>query len=173
MTNNIVDLFGGNERAKYFISLGHLWQNSLIRDFAPPAIYKNGNINKNYYYKRYNFRSNLGVSANPSLNFKLDVSGNYDERNSLNIGRYGVFFEMGSYKLLSPFAYNIYNLDGNYGFTNGQLIPKPAEGNTNNFIGRLALQLQPRIWQSDEHLGLGYSGGTPVRALNPSRFTKL
>lgn len=154
MTTNNVDLSGGNDKVKYFVSLGHLWQNGDIKDFKAPSIYKDDNLNNNYYFKRYNFRSNLDISATKSLNFKLDLSGNYEERNSPALGGWGVFYEMSHYEQLSPFAYNIYNPDGTYGFSNGSLIPKPAEGNANNIIGRIAMAGYNRVFGNQMNINL-------------------
>lgn len=146
-TTNNVDISGGNDRLKYFISLGQLWQDGDIKDFKTPSIYEKDNINNNYYYKRYNFRSNLDVSATKTLTLKLDISGNYDERNTPSIGGYGggVFYEIAHYEQLPPYAYNVYNPDGTYGFSDGVLVPKPAEGNANNIVGRLTMGGYSRV----------------------------
>jgi TonB-linked SusC/RagA family outer membrane protein len=134
-----VDISGGSERAKYFISMGYLSQNGIVKDFQPPSIYEDDNINNNYYYKRYNFRSNLDIAATDRLNLKLDVSGNFDERNGPSGVGNGIFYDIAHYEQLPPYAYNIYNPDGTYGFSDGLLVPKPAEGNSNNVVGRIAM----------------------------------
>lgn len=139
MTTNNIDISGGNNRVKYFVSMGHLWQNGITKSFDPPAIYKNDNINTNYYYNRFNFRSNLDIKATNSLTLKLDLSGYAEERNQPVISGSGIFFDIAHYEQLPPFAYNIYNPDGTYGFSDGLLVPRPAEGNANNIVGRLAM----------------------------------
>ena len=131
-TYNNLNISGGTSKAKYFISAGYLWQNGMVKDFKVDE-----NLNSNYYYKRYNFRSNLDVNATKTLLLNLDLSGNFAERNEPNIigrnNRNNVFFEISDYNQLPPFAYNPYNPDGSYG-------ANPSVGSySNNIIGRIAL----------------------------------
>ncbi|MCM5527908.1 TonB-dependent receptor [Parasegetibacter sp. NRK P23] len=129
---NNMNISGGTEKAKYFVSAGYLWQNGMIKDFTTDK-----DLNSNYYYKRYNFRSNLDFTATKTLTLNMDLSGTFSERNEPNIGgrnnRNNIFFEISDYNQLPPFAYNPYNPDGSYG-------SNPAVGNySNNVIGRIAL----------------------------------
>jgi TonB-linked SusC/RagA family outer membrane protein len=131
-TYNNLNISGGTEKAKYFISAGYLWQNGMVKDFTVDE-----DLNSNYYYKRYNFRSNLDFNATKSLTLNVDLSGNFANRNEPNIGgrnaRNNVFFEMSDYTQLPPFAYNPYNPDGSYG-------ANPTVGSySNSIIGRFAL----------------------------------
>src|SRR3546814_15569908 len=70
-----VDISGGSEAVKYFISGGYLAQNGMIRDFSN----ERAEVNSNYYFRRYNFRSNLDIQAQPSLKFRLDATGRFGE----------------------------------------------------------------------------------------------
>lgn len=131
-TYNNLNISGGTERAKYYISAGFLWQNGMVKDFT-----QDKDLNSNYYYKRYNFRSNLDFIATRTLTLNVDLSGNFAERNEPNIGgrnnRNNVFFEISDYNQLPPFAYNPYNPDGSYG-------ANPSVGSySNNVFGRFAL----------------------------------
>lgn len=131
-TYNNLNISGGSERAKYFISAGYLWQNGMVKDFTTDK-----NLNSNYYNKRYNFRSNLDFTATKTLTLNMDLSGNFAEKNEPNIlgrnNRNNVFFEISDYNQLPPFAYNPYNPDGSYGSNS------TVGAYSNNIIGRFAL----------------------------------
>lgn len=127
-----LNISGGIDKAKYFISAGYLFQDGLLKNFEHPS----SEVNTNYYYKRYNFRSNLDIQATKTLSLKLDLSGAFNEINQPNIGgrngRNNVFYEMSDYNQMPPFAYPIYNPDGSYGASANSQIP-------NNVVGRIAL----------------------------------
>lgn len=53
-SNANVDISGGSDRLRYFISVGYFSQNSLMRDFD-----SGDELNSDYRYRRFNFRSNL------------------------------------------------------------------------------------------------------------------
>lgn len=146
-TNNSLNITGGTDRAKYFISAGYLFQNGMIRDFTTDP-----DLNSNYYYRRYNFRSNLDFNATKTLTINFDLSGYITEQNQPNIGgrnaRNNVFFEISDYNQLPPFAYNPWNPDGSYG-------SNPTVGNySNNVIGRFALGGYLRSFSNNATLNL-------------------
>ncbi len=129
-SNNILNITGGTDKVKYFVSAGYLWQNGMVKDFAI-----NPDLNSNYYYKRYNFRTNLDIQATNTLTFGLDLSGDFTEQNNPNIGgrnnRNKVLFEINDQAQLPPYAYQPYN-------PNGTLGANPSFFGTysNNVIGR-------------------------------------
>ncbi|WP_233876425.1 TonB-dependent receptor [Dyadobacter sp. CY323] len=125
MTTNNIDLSGGTEVVKYFVSLGYQSQSGLLRDF------KSDDVDNNYRFNRYNFRSNLDIKATRTLSFKLDVSGNYTLTNQPQVGN-SPFGEIYNYEALTPFVYPVYNPNGSYGFTD-PLRPAPS----NNIVGRI------------------------------------
>lgn len=145
---NNLNISGGTERTKYFVSAGYLWQNGMVKDFTTSP-----DFNSNYYYKRYNFRSNLDVQATKTLSLNLDISGNYSERNEPNIGgrnnRNKVLFEINDYVQLPPFAYQLYNPDGSYGSN-----PSKYGTYSNNVIGRFALGGYNRSFDNDVTVNL-------------------
>jgi TonB-linked SusC/RagA family outer membrane protein len=100
-----LNISGGVDKVKYFISGGYLWQNGAIRDFSSNT----SEVNSNYYYKRYNFRSNLDIQATKTLTLSLDVTGTFGEENQPNVvGRSGynnIFYELSDYQGLPPYAY--------------------------------------------------------------------
>ena len=75
--NANLDISGGTNNLKYFVSGGALTQNGLVRDFADPQSL----VNTNYYFKRYNFRSNLDLKANKNLDLRLDVTTRFSDLN--------------------------------------------------------------------------------------------
>jgi len=125
-TNSNLDLSGGTETVKYFVSIGYENQKGLLRDF------KAADVNNSYNFNRYNFRSNLDIKATKSLSFKLDVSGNNTVTNAPRMGSIP-FGDIFNYEDLNPFAYPVYNPDGSFGSSN----PLKPEANT-NIVGRIA-----------------------------------
>ncbi len=130
-----IDMSGGSARAKYFVSVGYLFQNGMLKDFSSDQ-----NVNNNYYQKRYNYRSNLDLSIAKGLNMRLDLYGNFAEVNIPNVGspfNYNdIFYDYSSFLTLAPFAYPIYNPNGTYGYSTWQV--SNASYNNNNVVGRLA-----------------------------------
>jgi TonB-linked SusC/RagA family outer membrane protein len=137
-----INISGGVDKTRYFISAGFLNQGGLLRNFDDP----NSQVNTNYYYNRYNFRSNLDVQATNTLSLKLDLSGAFSEINQPNIGgrngRNNAFYEISDYNQLPPFAYPIYNPDGSYGANAASAI-------NNNIVGRIALSGYNRDYYND------------------------
>lgn len=113
---NNLNISGGTEKAKYFVTLGHLYQNGILKDFST----KESEFNSNYYYKRYNFRSNIDIKATKSLNLTVDMTGYMGEQNNpwLRGTANNPFFELNDFKRLAPFAYPVYNPDGSFGGNN-------------------------------------------------------
>jgi TonB-linked SusC/RagA family outer membrane protein len=138
LTTNNVDVTGGGDRIKYFISLGMMHQNGGLKTFNPPSYYEKDNINNNYYFKRYNFRSNVDINATKNLTFKADISGNMQEQNEPAAVSNAFNEIMYAFGGVMPWSYAISNPDGSYGYTNNSLTGS-IDGNANNIIARLAL----------------------------------
>src|SRR5690606_6703010 len=66
--NSNVDVTGGSESIKYFISGGAFSQDGNLYNFEDHG----DQVNNNYYYRRFNLRSNLDVRATKSLQLRLD-----------------------------------------------------------------------------------------------------
>src|SRR5690606_1535055 len=75
--NANIDISGGTEAVKYFISGGAFVQNGSIRDFSRSE----EGVNSNYFFRRYNVRSNLDVQATRSLSLRLDVTARFGDVN--------------------------------------------------------------------------------------------
>ncbi len=120
---NNIDISGGTKKVKYFVSAGYIYQNGILKDFSKPEGYTN-----NYFYKRYNFRSNLDVQASQNTSFRVDLSGRFGETNEPNIddanmtgGAWPLWRQLMS-GVLANYGYPVYNADGSYGGRIGKAI---------------------------------------------------
>lgn len=69
-SKNNINISGGNDRVKYFISLGYLYQNGILKQFDALS------YDNNYRYDRYNYRANLDVKLTGTTTMKLNIGGN-------------------------------------------------------------------------------------------------
>lgn len=144
------DISGGTEKVKYFISLGGLFQDGMVKDFS-----KSQDVNGNYYNQRYNYRSNLDVKVTNTTDLRLDLYGNINEVNVPNVGSpFGyndVFYEYSSFLSLAPFAYPVYNPNGTYGYSNWQISGGGTSSsyNVNNIVGRLTYYGYNRTFENN------------------------
>lgn len=72
-TKNNISISGGGKNIRYFVSLGYLYQNGIIKQ-SPHLDYNN-----NYKYDRYNYRANLDFDITSSTTFKIGVGGTIGE----------------------------------------------------------------------------------------------
>lgn len=72
-----INVSGGNERAKYFVSLGSLYQGGMFETFDT-------NPNANFNYRRYNYRANLDVDITNSTVLSLNLGGRVEDRKGTN-----------------------------------------------------------------------------------------
>lgn len=68
-SKNNVNISGGTDRLKYFVSLGYLWQNGVMKQFDSLP------YDSNYKYNRYNYRANLDVALTSTTSMKLNIGG--------------------------------------------------------------------------------------------------
>ena len=66
---NNINISGGSENVKYFVSMGYLYQNGIMKQM-PGLGYDN-----NYRYNRYNYRANIDAKLSPTTTMKLGVGG--------------------------------------------------------------------------------------------------
>ncbi len=116
-TNANIDLSGGSESLRYFISGGALTQGGLVRDFDDP----NNEVNTNYFFRRYNFRSNLDLRATKTLQLRFDLSTRFadiNEPKSLNaVG------EIYDFSKITPFSAPFINPNGSYAYAFSEFNP--------------------------------------------------
>lgn len=108
--NANLDISGGSQRLKYFITGGMFAQDGLIKDFSDPM----NEVNTNYYYKRFNYRSNLDFDVTKSTNLRLDMTSrfmNINEPRSLNATG-----EIYNFAKMHPYSAPVVNPDGSYAY---------------------------------------------------------
>lgn len=69
-----VNVSGGTNFAKYFVSLGYLKQNGMFNTFGSSYDY-------NFGYKRYNYRANIDIDVTKSTKISLTTGGRSEVRN--------------------------------------------------------------------------------------------
>lgn len=74
MWKNTVNINGGGQFAKYFVSMGYLSQGGLWKEFNKQFDYSN-----NTTYRRYNFRSNIDFNLSNSTVLGLSLGGFSDK----------------------------------------------------------------------------------------------
>lgn len=136
-TQTNVNISGGTDRTKYFISGGYLYQNGIFKNFDASE------TNNDYYFKRYNFRSNLDIKVNKDFDLTLNLSSTLQNVNQPHPNESGrsVFNQL---MRLGFEAYNypIYNPDGSYGAPS-QTTSHP------NMVAQLTLAGYDRTYQTD------------------------
>ncbi len=72
-----INISGGSEKMKYFVSLGSLTQDGNIQQ----AQY--GGMDQNSKYKRYNFRSNIDINIVKNLKMSVDFGGQVEGKQGI------------------------------------------------------------------------------------------
>lgn len=149
-TRSNLDIQGGTNTVKYFVSVGYINQGGILNDFS-----KGQGVDGNYYNKRFNYRSNLDIHASKNLDFRVDLYGNTSAVNNpslryngkVNGDKNDAFYEYSSFLSLAPFAYPIKNPDGSWGYSNWQKGQTTYDAN--NIVGRLNLDGYERNFQDN------------------------
>ena len=68
-TKNNINISGGSDKVRYFVSMGYMFQNGLLKQM-PSLPYDN-----NYSYNRYNYRANLDFKLTETTDMKFNISG--------------------------------------------------------------------------------------------------
>lgn len=77
-SKNNINISGGNDAVKYFVSLSYLYQNGILKQFdALP-------YDNNFRYNRYNYRANLDFKLTNTTNMKLSIGGNIGQKQEPN-----------------------------------------------------------------------------------------
>jgi TonB-linked SusC/RagA family outer membrane protein len=109
--NANLDISGGSKRLKYFITGGMFAQDGLVKDFSDPM----NEVNTNYYYRRFNYRSNLDFDVTKTTTLRLDMTSrfmNINEPRSLNATG-----EIYDFSKMHPYSAPVLNPDGSYAYT--------------------------------------------------------
>ena len=68
-TKNNINISGGSDKVRYFVSMGYMFQNGLLKQI-PGVDYDN-----NYTYNRYNYRANLDFKLTETTDMHFNISG--------------------------------------------------------------------------------------------------
>ncbi|BAU52936.1 SusC/RagA family TonB-linked outer membrane protein [Mucilaginibacter gotjawali] len=117
--NSNLDISGGTDQLKYFISGGILQQNGLVKHFTDPV----ANINNNYEFSRYDFRSNLDLKANKTLDIRLDVTTRFSSTNSPNESASSTLSDVYNFAQETPFTAPFLNPNGSYAYAYSNFNP--------------------------------------------------
>ncbi len=74
-----VNVNGGTERVRYFVSAGFLNQNSLFKTFS-------SNKNENFSFQRLNYRANLDIDVSKRSQLSITLGGRMQDRNTMGGG---------------------------------------------------------------------------------------
>ncbi len=74
-TQHNVNISGGTEKVRYFVSLGAFTQDGLFKQQSLPYDF-------NFKYKRFNYRANLDYNATKTTVLSLNVGGRVDTKNT-------------------------------------------------------------------------------------------
>jgi TonB-linked SusC/RagA family outer membrane protein len=110
--NTNLDISGGDDQVKYFISLGAFNQNGNVKNFDDPQDL----VNTNYYFTRYDFRSNLDLKANKTLSLRLDVTTRFGDINSPGLS--SPISTIYNFQSETPFSAPFLNPNGSFPYNN-------------------------------------------------------
>ena len=74
-----VNVNGGTERVRYFVSAGFLTQDSLFKTFSD-------NKNETFNFKRLNYRANLDIDVSKRSQISITLGGRMQDRNTMGSG---------------------------------------------------------------------------------------
>jgi TonB-linked SusC/RagA family outer membrane protein len=99
-TQNNLNVRGGTDKVKYFISAGVFTQGGMM---------KNTDLNKGFFdyqltYQRYNFRSNFDFVITKRLTGSFNIASEIEERNGLNDGQGDLSGWIRSHSLTCPIS---------------------------------------------------------------------
>ena len=139
-SNANVDVSGGTDRLKYFISVGYFIQNGLVRNFGSA----NNDVNSNYLYRRFNYRSNIDFQVTNNLSMRLDVTSRFMNINEpYNLNATGQIY---SWEEMHPYSSPVINPDGSWAYL------YDTSGRRPTLNARLANQGYRRTRRNDNNL---------------------
>jgi len=108
--NSNLDVSGGTNSVKYFVSGGVFSQNGTVRDFST----NNDGVNTNYFYRRYDIRSNLDIQATQNFSIRLDVTARFGDINQPY--NENVVSELYDFTKYHPYSAPFLNPNGSYAY---------------------------------------------------------
>lgn len=149
-TQHNVNVSGGNDRVKYYASIGYQYQGSFLRTDA---------IN----YEKYNLRGNISAKLARNLTFDLNISGMMDERQSSVHSAWDIVRAMW---LMNPMDGVWFNeMDGKYQQPRNTTLSNPVAMMDTDLVGHNSYK--SRWFQSSAALTYDIPGvkGLSIRAM--------
>lgn len=137
--NANVDVSGGTRNLKYFVSVGYFTQDGLVRNFN-----SGDDVNTNYFYRRFNYRSNLDFQVTDNLSMRLDVTSrfmNINEPRGINATG-----EIYNFQEMHPYSSPVLNPNGSYAYLYDTNNSRPT------LNARLANEGNVRIRRDDNNI---------------------
>ena len=100
-----VNVSGGTEKVKYFVSFGMLHQEGIYKDYAMEGV----NYSINPDYKRYNFRANVDAELIKGLTLKLRLGTTFTHGNYAGLSTASIFSN-----LLNTTPYGMTSVNGRF-----------------------------------------------------------
>lgn len=138
-----VDISGGSKRLKYFVSAGYFTQDGMVKDFGT----KDSGVNSNYFYRRFNYRTNIDFAVTDNLSMRLDISSRFMNINEpCNMNATGEIYD---FSKMHPYSAPVLNPDGSYAYLND------TEGYKPTLNARLANEGYKRTRRNDNNILYG------------------
>jgi len=102
-----VDISGGSQKLKYFVTAGYFSQNGLVQNFDNHQ----DDVNTNYFYRRFNYRTNLDFNVSKTVDMRLDFSTRFMNINEPNNNATGDIYD---FEKMTPYAAPVINPNGSY-----------------------------------------------------------
>jgi TonB-linked SusC/RagA family outer membrane protein len=109
MNNLNINVRGGNERIKYYISTNGVYQNGMYKQF------EEAKYPSNAHFKRLNIRSNLDFEATKSTTVSLDLNSRVEEQQNISLGDVSSTSLFGEMNTTPPYYYSYRLPNGSYG----------------------------------------------------------
>ena len=138
-----VDISGGSKRLRYFVSAGYFTQDGMVKDFGT----KGNDVNSNYFYRRFNYRTNVDFDVTDNLNMRLDVSSRFMNINEpCNMNATGEIYD---FSKMHPYSAPVLNPNGSYAYL------RDTEGYKPTLNARLANEGYKRTRRNDNNILYG------------------
>ena len=143
--NTNLDISGGSNTIKYFISGGAFTQNGSVRNFSSNS----DGVNSNYFYKRYNVRSNLDIQATKNLSVRLDATVRFGDINQPYA--MDVISNIYDFSKIHPYSAPFINPNGSWAYADDTQNQLPT------INAQLATQGYKRDRRTDYNVLLGFT----------------
>ncbi len=104
-----VNVRGGNNRLKYYVSTNGLFQDGLYKQFD------DAKYPSNAHFKRLNIRSNLDFEATKTTTISLDLNSRVEEQQNISLGDISSTTLFGEMNTTPPYYYAYRLPNGSYG----------------------------------------------------------